>query len=982
MKRFTKSSIFRRFVRGFTLVEVILGSMIMAGFVGGTVFIAGQIGEARIGSLGQGDRNAWANVQTQLAAEGIDATFTNAQIWNGKGFDNIDGGLAVASNSNNLPNVLYGEGLVVRPFRIDLTAIDERSNRNTVGFILMDRTTAGGASVMDKPSFDPDNVAVEFQILVYDKNTDTYSLADPSNFDAWNDINWADPNSPKIYLLAHGRNNPLDAVHISTNGLPATLGSATLGTLGALPAAAHPTLPTDWTGPIIGGAIDPTTLFTGNQLNVSYIGTSGAVTGLTKSFQINVTKIDPVLDMHIVNENGSERGSTSVTLADVLPSVMTVSHDQRVQMNTGRLVVDFYGDEAMTEPFPAVLNGFISITNTVGSFPTAPAYVAGTASAGFTIPIQPDAYGSEVTRTWTVQVTSISPFVNSVTRASSLTPIPTYLPDIMSSPFAIPSFAFSDPYILVTLAPVVPIDLPGITEGSLYDIRYTIDGSVASQTSQQYNVPIELGRSLTYLTSATVRAKAFNRLSSLGDVFLKDRNNPLLALYTKQPENGTGDFWNYGSYGPEGDARTDNPTYQKWNVASSWLGNEVPNGKKDGKDRNVFFASVRPDNGQVQVNGSYTIGGLFFTNWDRIFTLTKPNSGASTINFLRDLEDNTELTVVDGSGHVVNAGLFINQPIVVNAIAAASLININEVTKNAASSHGVYKQGDGTLVLNSTSAISNPSDNTARLAHQIRYVVEKGSLQLGADNSVSRLPDDALQAGVVLDGGMFDMNGFDQNFDQGTLTVTNPASLRFGGGSVLSADNVNINTRSSLRVFDYHYPVTTDRFYAKYPGLATLRRITYPQLNAYFGVEANVVIYGRWIGTSTTTMGEIIPRRPPTATGFAYLTVTKSSRIFFDGANKLSVQDIDVYEGNILEIRKWGPGDVLTVELDDPRDPDNIFTVNECLDRIMFYDDAGNLLNYRMSHGTRIATPVVLRPITVFRDRDNKEWHICTVTPN
>jgi hypothetical protein len=211
-------------------------------------------------------------------------------------------------------------------------------------------------------------------------------------------------------------------------------------------------------------------------------------------------------------------------------------------------------------------------------------------------------------------------------------------------------------------------------------------------------------------------------------------------------------------------------------VASSWLGNEVPNGKKDGKDRNVFFASVRPDNGQVQVNGSYTIGGLFFTNWDRIFTLTKPNYGASTINFLRDLEDNTELTIVDGSGHVVNAGLFINQPIVVNAIAAASLININEVTKNAASSHGVYKQGDGTLVLNSTSAISNPSDNTARLAHQIRYVVEKGSLQLGADNSVSRLPDDALQAGVVLDGGMFDMNGFDQNFDQGTLTVTNPAS--------------------------------------------------------------------------------------------------------------------------------------------------------------------------------------------------------------
>jgi len=977
MKRFSHSSILR-FVRGFTLVEVILGSMVMAGFVGGTLFMAGQIGEARVGGLAQRDRNAWGNLQSQLAAEGIDASDTNAQIWGGKSFDGLlDGSLVIGSSSGNLDQVDMGEGLTVSPFRIDLSALGQRSNMNTVGFVLMDRTTAGGVPNLNKPNTNPFDLDARFQLVYYNKATGEYTfsgdIGDGGNaaLDAWTQLNWNDPNGPTIYIIAQPSGAALSSIHISTSG-SASSASPTLGSLAGLPTGV--TFPDGWT---FGGALDSSSLLVGNVLNVSYLVDTGDAVGVTRSFSITVTKVDPVVKAEVVNADGTARDTNAVTLPDAIPSVLSIlTPADRLAMNSGYLRVSLYGstDISDDEKFPTTLDAYLAITSSIG------AHIVGTstgsASTAYVYNVPAGSFGSTAATAWNVQVTSTNPFVNSIAEASTLTPVPTYLPEIVASPSGSP-YVFYEPYILVTLAPDEELGLQGVAESLLYDIRYTDNGDAVNQASKQYTVPLEIGRSLTYLTSATVRAKAFSRYTSLG-VFLQERESPLVASYKKIPDpDNPGDYWDYGSYGDNG-AVTDTVTRQKWSdtvhiatpsIASSWRSGVVPNEK----DRNVFFASVRPDNGQVTVDGRYTIGGLFFDNDDASFSLIKPSSGSSQINFRRDKEDNVELTVATGNNHIVIPPLLINQPIVINTDAASSKVTINEISKSAASSHGVYKQGSGTLLLNASPTVSNPLNSTTNAQHQIRYVVEKGTLQLGQDNSINRVADYAEQAGVVLDGGSFDMNTYDQNFDGGILTVTNPSKLHFGGGSVLTTENVNINSRSTLRIYRYTYPVSTDRFYSKYPGLATLRRITYPELNSAFGVSATEVIYGRWRGTSTSKQGEIVPRIPPTSTGFAYLTVTKSSRIFFEGSSRLSVQDIDVYEGSILEIRNWGSGDILTVELDNLTDAENVFSVNECLSRIKFYNDSGTLLN---------RGDAKLALVTVHRDRDNKDVTICKVLPH
>ncbi|MBN1403110.1 MAG: hypothetical protein JW942_01410 [Opitutales bacterium] len=968
------TSLFRR-VRGFTLIEVILGSMIIAGFVAGTVFIGSQLGEARIGSLAERDRSSWANLQSQLAAQGIDASSENSAIWTDKDFDAVgtatNDTLKLDSKTHSITGKQYGEAVVIRPFRVDVSSLAMRTNLNTVGFMIMDHETATGTpGTLDKPTGDPFSIGATFRLLAYDKATNTWSLGDVDlgtdgaasvTLDAWNDLDWESGAEPAIYLVAKPSGEGLDAVRVSTSGVPANTSSPYLGNYGTLPAGF--TLPDGWT---IGGALDPNALVgSSDQLEVSYVAEHSGVSSSAKSFVINVTKVTPYVDMGMENLDGTPRATNDVYLTDVVHSVITVSTSDIEAMNAGLMSVRLYGSEEFEEEnkLPGVLDSYITVSQTIG---TKTGGISGSVSAGFRQYATANSFVSNAPHTWTIQVNSTSPFVKDTTASETLTAVAETLPEIVMVPYGTP-YVFSSPSVVVSLTPTPELAIPGVNDEDLYDVRFTTDGKDVTQISNEYTGPFRLGSWITYETSLELRAKAFNRKTDLG-VFLHEREEPSYAAYRKETSHDSGDWWDYGSFADG--IMNDDVQRQKWSdtvhknnssIASSWKSGVVPDKYEEGDpeynanmpDRNVFFASVCPDNSEVYVDGSYTVGGIFFDNPEKSFTLAKPSSGSS-INLLREEEDNVEITVVSGQDHIVNSAIYINQPIVVNTQASDTGVAISEISKARYSSDGVYKTGSGVLTLLASSSVSNPSGDEANEKHQIRYVVEEGTLRLGTDNTVNYVSDDAGQAGIVMDGGTLDLNGKDQSFEDGVFTVTAPAKLMFGeglGGSELTSQNVSINDLGRLRIYNYSYPVSGDHFYSKYPGLATLRRIIYPTLYSVFKVPSSTIISARWIGTSTSKMGEIVPRRPPTSTGIAYVTVAENSRIFFEGTSRLGTQDINVFDGCVLEIRNWSAGDVLTVELDDPNDPDNLFTVDECVsstdvsvNKIKFYDDAGNLL--------------------------------------
>jgi hypothetical protein len=101
--------------------------------------------------------------------------------------------------------------------------------------------------------------------------------------------------------------------------------------------------------------------------------------------------------------------------------------------------------------------------------------------------------------------------------------------------------------------------------------------------------------------------------------------------------------------------------------------------------------------------------------------------------------------------------------------------------------------------------------------------------------------------------------------------------------------------------------------------------------------------------------------------------VTRTSRIFFEGSVKLSVQDIAVYDGCVLEVRDWDNSDLFTVECEDGTDTTFDINTNDTLTRIQFYNSSGTALGT----GARLETITVDRP-----SETDGEATICRILPN
>jgi len=494
MKSAISSKIFRS-IRAFTLIEVLIGGLIIASFVSGTVFMAGQIGEARIGGLAQRDRNAWANLQTQLAAEGIDASATNSAIWAGKGFDGVDADDSLAVDSSNTPegNAQIGEGLVVMPFRLSLRSADnpigERSNHDTVGLMLMDHTTALGGSGLGQPT-DPYAFYTEVAIAKYNE----YGVLEivkgsTVTLDALTDLNWADDGTPAFYALVYPSAGTITDASITYN--EGTVDETTVSMMNES---------------IGGWRAAPVSLasIVNDSFTIAVTATDGQNPEVN-NILVNITPVEPLLVLDRVTTAGVVNSLATVTLWDVVSSLVhgQVPHNQ--------LRIRAMAPDGVTELPDEVLSR-IGMTASVDEITIYTANdMSGTGAIGVRPSLSVDYFSAE-TALYSVDAESDSPLINDSVSSMILSADPSYLPGITLSPSDGASF-YTALNVLFAPAPepVISTDI----DPHLYQFRYTLDGTTPTESSlavpdtwtvSDIGAGLGDGQSITLSTSAFLHA--------------------------------------------------------------------------------------------------------------------------------------------------------------------------------------------------------------------------------------------------------------------------------------------------------------------------------------------------------------------------------------------------------------------------------------------------------------------------------------------
>lgn len=976
---------------GFSLMEVVVGSVVVATFVGGTVFMAGQIAESRIGAQEQRNRNTWANVQSQLTAEGVNSN-TDSAVWADSPFVDVAGqansDLRFSSTIADRDDINVGEMMVVKPMRLDLNSVESavniRTNRFNSGLRLIDHENATGASsVYDiedaTPIYLPD-----FALAIYDQATGQYSYTLASggtnltaSLQAWTDINWNEENI-HVYLLCRSPGRTINSVRITNQEDADVYYDMSAGAIAGLTG-----LSGGWQ---VGAAISPED-FRNNELvhyNVSASTTTAkGVTHISApQLSLRVYKVTPEITRGRIDMAGDPvlTDTGRVTLNDVAPGILSLTEAQVAQLNPVRMHVRITGPG--NTQMPDGMADLLSVVNYIGSVEVSNfqrTTVNDVIDITFFAP--GTCFISTEPHQWSTAIVSDHPLVNNIdpSTGAMLTPDPTYLPQVLITPSADPVMEFDQSFdVSLSIPNESRLNLAGIDDSYFYRVYYTTNGSVVSNLSTLYTHPFRIGGTVAYGQTQVVRANSIRRYTGFNSFLLESPET--VANYAKDvPGDEEVDaMWNYGPT----PADPDGATYENmvWSNPTSWLPEEVPgDGLNDIPHAKVLFGSVipeaaNPDYGRIYLDINPDVGDLFFNNQDKSFIIEKSGDPANKLNLKPAAGDFAQLTVISGRDHQIKVPVTIEGNLLLNVLNSTDSIEFNSLDrKDPNQTYGVVKTGPGVIAID-----SGASTGTSK----VRIAVQDGSIKLRSDSPILPNQDAGGFAPIWLEGGALDLGGHSQSL-RGVMQVTQSSNLFFGTTNELDEYEPGTLTLAEYTIGSGHYAGRIavqrgildvrnyreeapgepgDHFYSYYPGLASLSRIRFPEI----GEQDEPTYYGRWIpdGTYTDNLlnGEIVPRQPPTSTGIAYLTVSRDSSIFFEGTCKLSTQDIDVYPGATLRIIDFqAESDLLTVEL-EPEKFDK-FQVDDVLGSIRFYRNATLSGSYYTAK---------LLPYTVTRDGQSK----------
>jgi hypothetical protein len=572
---------------GFSLIEVILGSVIIAGFVSTTVYTAGEIGMARRASLASNDKNTWATLQTQFAAEGVKAPSSISAVWGNAGdfgalhaeggtggsldFDST--GQDLDANTVSTKGVI-GQSISVNAFRVNVSSAGVRENINTVGLALMDRSnySKSGASTgnnatqgvtdpvadpMDKPTglFDLNTVIAIAKYVPSATSTNTYTVVPSStvSLNALSDINWS-TGSTAFYILLKATSGTISNASCSIN--LTSISSSNSVSFGGY------------------SYVFPVTLDTINSLGTTSLGitttsTNSAGKPVVATGSVTISQITPaILHKRVLVTSGSvtstETTSSNVDIFDVAQSakkdyyVMRTYVTQLNGINIATLLASgTLGTNASAILSHMNLYDYVDSYDGAGAKSSSPLYGAPATTGSYTFPVSVGNFSTSGTsfkwRTSTRSDTlgSSTPYsvlikdidnpsvLGTTTLTIKTTPLPTVTYDPASGLITLTSVKVSATISLIS--PICPILGDLSEDAKIYSLyyNYTLNGSIpAPPTTSSTPVVAPIGSNISF-TGMTENATANVSASALAttySLFLTQQNSSA-TYFTYKPED-------------------------------------------------------------------------------------------------------------------------------------------------------------------------------------------------------------------------------------------------------------------------------------------------------------------------------------------------------------------------------------------------------------------------------------------------------------
>jgi type II secretory pathway pseudopilin PulG len=534
---------------GFTLVEVILASVVIAGFMATTVFTAGEISLARREALASTDRNTWANLQTQFAAEGVKAPSDNTNVWGSSagefGVIHAQGGsLYFTSTAEDLPADTVktlgatGKSVSTSPFLLGLSTIAQRQNLHTTGLSLMDRQSYVAMTTVNntpakpsEPMEKPDSLfgfSTSLAVAYFDLTQGKWIVSPAqATLDALTQIDWTGGNA--FYILAKATTGTISDMDCTLVG-----GAAGGGDLD-LSQEYTPPFSTDYDR-VYSVSFSSLQYYPGTSLTITSVSHDAKGGTSYGNASVTITPVTPHLVLDRVPDTtpgaaGSSASPSDVTIADVAHRPLY----GETSYNLFRARLSYVNDPAhdlawVRTNIPQILTHisiyryFDSITSSSLGLDT-----LSSATGYTTFAANPDYFASGTSfkariQNWDDSSLTIRPYSSLITRASASLDLNVRQSDLPRVTFNPAAGTYTTP-VSVKMTASTPILATSANEKDasgvqIYHINYTTNGSNPTSSSDYVDSTGTIPSQITATT--TVKAQALSYSGNLYAPFLKD----------------------------------------------------------------------------------------------------------------------------------------------------------------------------------------------------------------------------------------------------------------------------------------------------------------------------------------------------------------------------------------------------------------------------------------------------------------------------
>lgn len=252
-----------------------------------------------------------------------------------------------------------------------------------------------------------------------------------------------------------------------------------------------------------------------------------------------------------------------------------------------------------------------------------------------------------------------------------------------------------------------------------------------------------------------------------------------------------------------------NTNNQLWGTNANWTS---PATAPNGVGAQAIFGNIITGNRNVLLNNNFTVGDITF-NDNNNYTLFSNNSSVRTLTF--DVASGNATINVTGAGGnhtigssgtievVLNDNLVVNHNTTGTFTLAAGMTGTGSFTKNGTGYMIYYKPPQSTTGYYTGNTIINAGtlqlgivdDANVEIGGSPQIIINGGTLLYGGSNQIH---DAAV---MVMNGGTWNLNGYDETLASLTVSASSTIDLGFCGDSIVSFNGgVSYTSGSTLTI--------------------------------------------------------------------------------------------------------------------------------------------------------------------------------------